>query len=84
MAQIAEQQEVLAAMLGPLCGAGGAKDPDDTVREALAEALLLLARTPVLTARASRQNTMLAESPVIASSWRDRMDEPQRKQQKYS
>ena len=42
MPQIAEQQEVLACMLDPLCGTSGEKDADDTVRENLAEALLLL------------------------------------------
>jgi len=40
--QIAEQTEVLSGMLDPLCGITGDKDPDDTVRENLAEALLLL------------------------------------------
>lgn len=42
MSQIAEQREVLACMLDPLCGTSGEKDADDTVRENLAEALLLL------------------------------------------
>ena len=43
-AQIAEQSEVLSSMLDPLCGASGEKEDDDTVRENLAEAVLLLVR----------------------------------------
>ena len=46
MPQIAEQQEVLSCMLDPLCGISAEKDEDDTVRENLAEAVLLLVRPP--------------------------------------
>ena len=46
MPQIAGQAEVLSSMLDPLCGITGEKDPDDTVRENLAEALLLLVIPP--------------------------------------
>lgn len=44
MPQIAEQQEVLSCMLDPLCGISAEKDEDDTVRENLAEAVLLVVR----------------------------------------
>ena len=39
---ILQHRELLTKVLGALCGAGGPKDADDSVRQALAEAVLML------------------------------------------
>ena len=48
MAPITDNQQLLEAIVAPLSGKASAAADDDTTREALAEAVLILVSTPVL------------------------------------